>query len=124
MSNRAITWAFEVDYPGMFLSEHHLLVVLADYADENDECWPSTLALMTKGHMGKRTIEVARRRLKEAGIIRVRLRSDQSSLYWLNLRWQLQTSAYDANGAHVPSCAPGAESAGGGCRICCARNPS
>jgi hypothetical protein len=76
MSVRALTWAFGVR--GVSDGTKLLLLVLADYADENGVCWPSRRALCD--HLGKSADTVDRRvaELVECGLLDVESRSRPS----------------------------------------------
>lgn len=67
MSFWAVNWAAEVAVPSM--SEKLLLLLLANFADENDEAWPSIDRLMSMTSASKATIHRLLASLEERGLI-------------------------------------------------------
>jgi hypothetical protein len=62
------------------INDKFVLLALADYADEDDKCFPSSKTLATKCCLHKRTVQKAIVRLEEAGYItkEERVRKDGS----------------------------------------------
>lgn len=67
MSFWAVNWAAEVTLPSM--SEKLLLLLLANFADDNDEAWPSIDRLMSMTSASKATIHRLLASLEERGLI-------------------------------------------------------
>lgn len=72
MSWQATAWVSTVEAGGP--SGKLLLYALANYADENGRCWPSDARLMADTEMAERTIRDWKRKLEEAGLVKVERR--------------------------------------------------
>ena len=77
MSIEAINWALRM--PGT-PTQKHLLMVMANYANESGIAFPSVGTLMADTGMGKRTIVRAKKELLEAGLIEKMPRYGQSGI--------------------------------------------
>lgn len=71
MSNAAINWALKVTETGLLKSgEAHLLLVLANYADNDDwSCYPDQETLAKVTAQGKRTVARHLKTLSELGLV-------------------------------------------------------
>lgn len=69
MSNEALTWAFKQE--GLTMTEKFVLIALADYADENNTCFPSYGKTAARVSASKSTVQRAVRSLEEKGFLRV-----------------------------------------------------
>jgi hypothetical protein len=68
MSHKATYWAFERRTPG---SDHKLvLILLADWADENGIAWPRQSTIAHKAMMSMRHVRDVLRELESYGFIR------------------------------------------------------
>lgn len=66
MSNEALTWAFRQDLP---LTQKFVLVALADYADENGECFPKHERTAQRTGTSVSTVKRAIKSLTETGYL-------------------------------------------------------
>ncbi|MAU40997.1 MAG: hypothetical protein CMF31_05175 [Kordiimonas sp.] len=66
MSVKAIHWAFEQDLKP---SAKVVLLALADYANDDGECWPGLDVIMHKSRLSRRAVQKQIKALEEAGII-------------------------------------------------------
>lgn len=84
MSFQAMAWALKQPVK---TSEKFLLVVIANYADENGQSWPSIARLCTDTGMSRATVQRSLRKLEKAGFVschkRVRGALQTSNLYTL-----------------------------------------
>lgn len=85
MSNQALTWAFGTDLPP---SSKFVLVVLADYADDEHSCYPGQDKIAQRTGAGVRTVRRALADLEGAGYIR-RVHRYKSSGYRTSDRYEL-----------------------------------
>lgn len=67
MSNKAITWAFELELPTI---DKFVLVVLADYADEANTCFPGQGLIARRTGSSVSTVHRALKRLETRKLIR------------------------------------------------------
>lgn len=72
MSNEAINWAFRQKVPS---TEKFVLVVLADYADEEGSCFPGQKRIAEKVGGSERTVRRSLKSLEARGLIRRERRS-------------------------------------------------
>lgn len=91
MSNRAITWAFAQPLPSM---DRFVLVVLADYADEANSCYPGQSRIADSTGASVSTVARALRRL-EAGHYIERERRQRRDGSRTSDRYVLQLKAVD-----------------------------
>lgn len=87
MSNEALTWAFRQDLP---MTEKFVLVSLADYADDENSCYPSYAKTARRVGCSRRTVMRAVEALTDAGFVRSEPRdrangSASSNRYVLNV---------------------------------------
>lgn len=68
MSNKAVSWAFDVT--GLTSTQKFLLVALADYADEADSCYPGQAKLADRVGATRETVSRNLAKLEELGFIR------------------------------------------------------
>lgn len=61
-----------------------LLVVLADHANEQHQCWPSIQTLASRTEMSESTIKRKLRVLRDAGLLTWQTRHDTSNLYTIS----------------------------------------
>lgn len=66
MSNKAITWAFEQELPTI---DKFVLVVLADYADEANTCYPGQAMIGRRVGASVSTVHRAIKRLEARRLI-------------------------------------------------------
>ena len=66
MSLEAITWAFR---QSLTPSEKLVLLTLADYADDENKCWPKQETLATRTGLTRPTIALKMRTLEERNLI-------------------------------------------------------
>lgn len=67
MSVEALSWSFKTDAGDA--SAKLVLLVLANFADEDGRCWPSQKVLGQRSHLSDRTVRDALGRLEERGLI-------------------------------------------------------
>lgn len=67
MSNRAITWAF--DQEALPTIDRFVLVVLADYADEANSCYPGQTLIARRTGSSVSTVHRSLKRLETGGWI-------------------------------------------------------
>jgi len=82
MSFSAITWASK--QKTKTANQKLVLLMLANYADDADKCWPSKKTLSEVCCMSKSAICSNILQLEQAGFIRVEKREGTSSYIWLN----------------------------------------
>jgi len=84
MSFQAMAWALK--QPGK-TAEKFLLIVIANYADENGQAWPSVERLCADTGMSRATVQRSLRKLEKAGLVtchkRLRGTLQTSNLYTL-----------------------------------------
>jgi hypothetical protein len=66
MSIEAIQWALDAQAP---MTQKHVLLILANYADERGECWPSVENMAEKCGASKRTVINAVSKLIDGGFL-------------------------------------------------------
>lgn len=72
MSLRAMTWAFSVR--GLTSTEKVVLLALADYSNDDGECWPGQVSLAEKCDVSERTIRNTLNSLNEKGRVAIESR--------------------------------------------------
>lgn len=91
MSFIAMAWAARQQLP---TREKMVLMMLADRANDEGVCWPSTTTLAKASGMSRSTAELALRKLESMGAITTRHRTDGgvnlSNLYTVNMGWGAQ----------------------------------
>lgn len=84
MSFQAMCWALK--QPGK-TAEKFLLIVIANYADENGQAWPSVERLCADTGMSRATVQRSLRKLEKSGLLschkRVKGSLQTSNLYKL-----------------------------------------
>lgn len=74
MSNEAITWAFKQSLP---MNEKFVLVSLADYADENNSCFPSMKKTAERIGCSPQTVRTLVKKLEARGLVEVQPREHE-----------------------------------------------
>ena len=92
MSFQAMAWAVKQKLPSR---EKFILIMLANYADENSTCWPSNGRLCDELGMSKNTLLAGLRALAELGIIEIIKRSEDG--YTLPNKYRLQIERVGSN---------------------------
>jgi len=86
MSFQAMAWA--VKQP-LQTHDKMLLLMLANYADSHDKCWPSVARLVDDCGMSRKQIHRCIKKLEELGLVRregqMRSYGQTSNMYYLNL---------------------------------------
>ena len=82
MSLEAITWAFR---QSLTPSEKLVLLTLADYADDENKCWPKQETLATRTGLTRPTIALKMRTLAERNLITRQHRQHTSDMTYLNI---------------------------------------
>ena len=82
MSLEAITWAFRQKLPS---SEKLVLLTLADYADDENKCWPKQDTLAERTGLARQTVNVKLSSLEKRGLINRECRRHTSNLTYLNV---------------------------------------
>ena len=87
MSFQAMAWAVSHKLPS---KDKFVLVMMANYADEDGKCWPSLNRLADDTSMSRSTIQLAIKGLETAGMLRIEHRSQDGvklpNYYYLNLK--------------------------------------
>lgn len=84
MSIEAINWALNLNLPP---SPKLVTIVLANYTNENGQCWPSFETIAKKTSLSRRSVISQISFLEERGVLRKIKRHDSASnIYELNLR--------------------------------------
>lgn len=87
MSFQAMAWAVSHKLPS---KDKFVLVMMANYADEDGKCWPSLNRLADDTSMSRSTIQLAIKGLEAAGMLRIEQRSQDGvklpNYYYLNLK--------------------------------------
>ncbi|MBB2973962.1 helix-turn-helix domain-containing protein [Mesorhizobium sp. RMAD-H1] len=100
MSWQATAWVATVEAGGA--SGKLLLYALANYADEHGRCWPSDARLMQDTELSERAIREWKRKLEEAGLLRVARRRTPGGTFQadeIRLSMGAQPPAKSAGGA-------------------------
>ena len=92
MSFQAMAWAVKQKLPSR---EKFILIMLANYADENSTCWPSNGRLCDETGMSKNTLLAGLRALAELGVIEIIKRSEDG--YTLPNKYRLQIERVGSN---------------------------
>lgn len=92
MSFQAMAWAVKQKLPSR---EKFILIMLANYADENGICWPSNGRLCDDTGMSKNTLLAGLRGLAELGIVEIIKRSEDG--YTLPNKYRLQIERVGSN---------------------------
>ena len=82
MSLEAITWAFRQQ---LTPSEKLVLLTLADYADDENKCWPKQETLATRTGLKRPTIALKMKSLESAGLLTRHKRQYTSDMTFLNV---------------------------------------
>ena len=82
MSLEAITWAFR---QSLTPSEKLVLLTLADYADDENKCWPKQETLATRTGLKRPTIALKMKLLESAGLLTRMKRQYSSDMTFLNV---------------------------------------
>lgn len=82
MSLEAITWAFR---QSLTPSEKLVLLTLADYADDENKCWPKQETLATRTGLKRPTIALKMKSLESAGLLTRTKRQYTSDITFLNI---------------------------------------
>jgi hypothetical protein len=69
MSNRFVNWVRDMSKATK--SDHHVLLILASFADEMGECFPSITRLVKATRLSRRQVIMSLKRLVEMGELRV-----------------------------------------------------
>ena len=95
MSFEALNWA-QHDLPELSMGEAFTLMCLANYADENNSCYPSQEQLARDVHTSHASVKRHLKRLRELGLICVKSRSSlggrKTNRYILNVGMKLSSS--------------------------------
>lgn len=87
MSFQAMAWAVSHKLPS---KEKFVLVMMANYADEDGKCWPSLNRLADDTSMSRSTIQLAIKGLEAAGMLRIEQQNQGGvklpNHYYLNLK--------------------------------------
>ena len=81
MSLEAITWAFRQQ---LSPSEKLVLLTLADYADDEDKCWPKQETLATRTGLARPTIALKLKSLEEQSMITRQHRKHTSDMIYIH----------------------------------------
>lgn len=92
MSFQAMAWAVKQKLP---TREKFILIMLANYADENNYCWPSNGRLCNDTSMSKNTLLAGLRALAEIGLIDIIKRSEDG--YTLPNKYKLHSEPVGSN---------------------------
>lgn len=106
MSIAAMNWALDLPEGAVNSSQCLLLLVLANYADEEGKCWPSQATLRQKGRQSERTIRDLTKQLVEMGALKVEKRHLKSTRYELQLNWPQSRLPAKSAGKPSPKKAP------------------
>jgi len=82
VSLEAITWAFR---QSLTPSEKLVLLTLADYADDENKCWPKQETLATRTGLKRPTIALKMKSLESAGLLTRTKRQYTSDMTFLNI---------------------------------------
>lgn len=85
MSLEAITWAYKTQVGNS--AQKAVLLVLANYADENDSAYPGIVRIATMTQLSERTVQRAIADMEEAGVFTVQRKVNSVNRYRLNLDW-------------------------------------
>lgn len=101
MSAKAVFWAF--DQRGLKPNEKLVLLTLANFANEKDECWPSYSRIADDACVSRRSvIEVIKRLIKRGFLRRFTRKNDigdqTSNLFKLNVRANVEQVITDQGG--------------------------
>jgi len=88
VSLEAITWAFR---QSLTPSEKLVLLTLADYADDENKCWPKQETLATRTGLTRPTIALKMKTLAERNLITRQHRQHTSDMTYLNI----ETTSYE-----------------------------
>ena len=88
MSLEAITWAFRQP---LTPSEKLVLLTLADYADDEDKCWPKQETLATRTGLTRQTIALKMKALEERKLITRQHRQHSSDMTFLHIETNEKT---------------------------------
>lgn len=101
MSNAASAWAWKQT---LDCHAQHVLLALADHADDRGICWPGLWGLAEKSNMPRRTIQRKVRQLEALGLLRTDPGKGQhgTSLYHLNLSLVLAGKSKPLEGGDTP----------------------
>ena len=87
MSFQAMAWAVSHKLPS---KDKFVLVMMANYADEDGKCWPSLNRLSDDTSMSRSTVQLAIKGLEAAGMLRIEHRTQDGvklpNYYYLNLK--------------------------------------
>ena len=81
MSLEAITWAFR---QSLSPSEKLVLLTLADYADDEDKCWPKQETLARRTGLTRPTIALKLKSLEEKSLIKRQHRQHTSDMIYIH----------------------------------------
>jgi hypothetical protein len=84
MSIGAMNWVNGMHKSRIKPNPRHVLKEMADFADENDECWPSVETLSNRTSLSERAVQSALRVLERMGAVFTFKRRQTSSRYRLN----------------------------------------
>jgi len=101
MSFTAMAWASKQKVKTA--SQKLVLLMLANYADDEDKCWPSKKTLADVCCLSKAAICSNILKLEEAGFLRVEKREGTSSIIRLNTGVQIMDRGCPSNGQGVSS---------------------
>jgi biotin operon repressor len=96
MSFQAMSWAVKQKLP---TREKFILIMLANYADENNFCWPSNKKLCDDTSMSKNTLLAGIRALVKAGLIDIIKRNQDG--YTLPNKYKLHSEPVGSNSEPV-----------------------
>tara|TARA_R100001463_G_scaffold9938_4_gene29579 strand:- start:9351 stop:9914 length:564 start_codon:yes stop_codon:yes gene_type:complete len=82
LSLEAITWAFRQK---LTPSEKLVLLTLADYADDENKCWPKQETLAERTGLARQTVNIKLSSLEKQGLINRESRRHTSNMTYLNV---------------------------------------
>jgi pyocin large subunit-like protein len=101
MSIRAINWAFDwkVGSPITKL----VLIRLADYANDSDECWPSIKTISQDTELGESTVRKHIKELVRLGCVIVVPRMSDDGMEYYSNKYKLSVRPFPTSGIGSPT---------------------